>query len=156
MTNPNERYRELIQEQITLRRENRATIDVDEVKRILRDRQTEFDGHLVVLVANDFGKPIAFLPEEAGDYSTVLNSILDEIHDQKWDAENFDLRDVRNQLMEEVAGLHKVLPALYFGEEAAEYDITAGKDLSYNFVTIRQVAGLVDWLANAQKIAERY
>lgn len=156
MPDPNERYRELLGEQIELRSQHSPDVDIEGVKAVLRERQDEFDGYLVVLVANDFGKPVAFLPEAAGDYSTVLNAVLDEIHEEKWSAEHDGLRAVRNQLFEAVDSLHKVLPALYFEDGSAEYDIAPGRDQAYNFVTIRQVVGLVDWIANAQDITERY
>lgn len=156
MSEPNDRYRELLSEQIAFRSENSPDIDLDGVKAVLRERQGDFDAELVVLAANDFGKPVAFLPEEAGEYSTILNAVLDEIHEQKWGAEQEELRSVRKQLFEGVKGLHKVLPALYHSDGSAEYDIAPGRDQAHNFVTIRQVAGLVDWIANAQKIVERY
>lgn len=146
---PNERYRQLLAQQIALRDENSSNLDTEAIRGILRDRQEGFDGHLLFFAASDFGQPRVLLPETVEDQDAALQAVLDRIHEQKWRANNHDLREVRHRIIDEVRGIHKGLPALYRDDGSAEYDIVYGWHGVYNFVTIRQVVGLVDWMANA-------
>lgn len=148
---PDARYRELLAEQVGMREANEPTIDGAAVEAILQRRRAEFDGHLLLLAANDFGRPLAFFPDGSADRATVFNAVLDDLHRRKWTAENLDLRAVRDEVVADAAGVHKALAALYFDDGTADYDVATGSDPAYNFVTIRQVAGLVDWMANADR-----
>lgn len=143
------RYLELVAEQIGLRDNNTSTMDTAAIRAALRERNGEFDGHLVFFAASDFGRPVVFLPEGLSDPDGMLNAVLDRIHERKWRAENERLRSVRHEIFDRVRGIHKGLPALCYDDGTADYDIVYGWQGVYNFLTIRQVAGLVDWMANA-------
>lgn len=150
-SDPNERHLQLVAEQIRLRGDNRPKMDEDAIRSVLRDRNAAFDDHLIFFAANDFGQPRVFLPEALEDQDTALQAILDRVHERKWRGDDPDLRDVRHRMFEEVRGIHKGLPALYRDDGSAEYDIVYGWYGVYNFGTIRQVVGLVDWVTNAEE-----
>lgn len=145
---PNEEYLELIAQQQDLRN-NEPDMDEEAVRSILRERQDEFDGHLLFFAANDFGQPRAFLPESLSDQDAALQAVLNGIHERKWGARNAGLRDVRDRTFDEVRGVHKGFGAVYHDGGSVDYDIEYPTNAVYNFLTIRQVVGLVDWLANA-------
>ncbi|MDL5362578.1 hypothetical protein [Halalkalicoccus sp. NIPERK01] len=150
-SDPNERYRELLEQALDMRDSYQSTMDHDAIRALLRERNGGFDGHLVLFAASDFGEPRVFLPDGVSDRSAALEAILDRVHERKWRARNSDLRDVRNRLFEEKYGVHQVLAALYRGSGEAEYDIDYPWNRTYNFVTIRQAVGLVDWVTNAKE-----
>lgn len=150
-SDPNERYLQLVDQQMELRDDNRPNMDEDAIRSILRDRREEFDGHLLFFGANDFGQPRVFLPEELSDRQACLQTVLDRVHERKWRARNSDLRDVRDQMFDEVRGIHRGLGALYHEDGSADYDIEFPWNRAYNFVTVRQAIGLVDWVTNAKE-----
>lgn len=150
-SDPNERYLHLVAQQMELRDDNRPNMDEDAIRSILRDRREEFDGHLLFFGANDFGQPRVFLPEGLSDRQACLQAVLDRVHERKWRARNSDLRDVRDQMFDEVRGIHRGLGALYHEAGSAEYDIEFPWNRAYNFVTVRQAIGLVDWVTNAKE-----
>lgn len=149
-SDPNERYLQLIDQQLELRDDNRPNMDEDAIRSILRERQDAFDGHLIFFGSNDFGQPRAFLPEELSDHDAALQAILDRAHERKWRARNSALRDVRDRMLEDVRGIHQGLGALYHDDGSADYDIDFPWNRAYNFVTVRQAVGLVDWVTNAK------
>ncbi|KYH26324.1 hypothetical protein HAPAU_14210 [Halalkalicoccus paucihalophilus] len=150
-SDPDERYRELLERALYMRESYRSTLDHDAVRAVLRNRNDGFDGHLVFFAASDFGEPLVFLPEGVSDRDAALQAILDRLHERKWRARNPELRDVRHRLFEEVRGIHQGLPALYRSDGNAGYDIDYPWNRTYNFVTIRQAVGLVDWVTNANE-----
>ncbi|MDL5362304.1 hypothetical protein [Halalkalicoccus sp. NIPERK01] len=150
-TDPDELYVHLLARQRELRASNGANLDEDGVRTVLEERAADFEGRLLFFAASDFGQPRVFLPADLSDPDAVLQSVLDRIHAEKWSPEHDGLRDVRRQVFEEVAGIHQGLPALYHGSGEAEYDLAGPWDGVYNFVTIRQVVGLVDWVTNADE-----
>lgn len=150
-SDPNERYLQLVAQQMELRDDNRPNMDEDAIRSILRERREEFDGHLLFFGASDFGQPRVFLPEELSDRQACLQAVLDRIHEQKWRARDSGLRDVRNRMLDEVRGIHQGLGAVYHDDGSAEYDIEFPWNRAYNFVTIRQAVGLVDWVTNAEE-----
>lgn len=149
--NPDMQYLALIAEQITMRAAYSPTMDTNAIRTVLRNRQEEFDGHLIFFAASDFGLPVVFIPAELTNQTLMLNAVLETIHEQKWQAENEQLRSVRHQVFNEVTGIHQGLPALCYDDGSAAYDIVYGWHGVYNFLTIRQVVGLVDWVANANE-----
>lgn len=148
---PDELYLRLLARQRELRATAPATLDEDAIRTILAESAPEFDGHLIFFAASDFGKPRVFLPANLADPDRALGTILDRIHREKWSDEHEGLRAVRNRVFVEAPGIHQGLPAVYYGPENAAYDLTGPWDGAYNFVTIRQVVGLVDWLTNADE-----
>lgn len=155
----NERYLETLDEQADLRgraygameeAEEFPPLDTDAIAATVADHAADFDGTLVFLGASDFGHPAAFVPEATDDPSALLNRLLDEFHRErgKWQGEHDGLREVRAAAFETEPNLHKGLAALVTGD-GVEYDLGRGFGEEYNFVTIRQVVGLVDWLANS-------
>lgn len=148
---PDEQYLELVSKQISMRAAYDPTMDTEAIADLLRKRQEEFEGHLVFFAASDFGRPVVFLPAGLDDHTEMLNAVLDRIHEQKWQAENERLRSVRHHVFDEVDGIHQGLAAVCYDDGSAEYDIVYGWHGVYNFLTIRQVVGLVDWVTNANE-----
>lgn len=147
--NPHERYRQLLEQALDMRENNQSNLDHGGIRSVLRERNDEFDGELVFFIGNDFGEPRVFLSESIGDQQAALEAVLDRVHEQKWRANDADLRDVRDQMLDEVQSVHQGLPAVYHGNGNADYDIEFPWNRAYNFVTIRQAVGLVDWVTNA-------
>ncbi|WP_435332968.1 hypothetical protein [Haloarchaeobius sp. TZWWS8] len=159
----NDRYLESLAEQAAMRRDSIArlresdeesTLDVDAIAAVCRTRSQEFDGHLVFFGASDFGHPEAFVPA-AVDGSALKRRVLDGLHEEsgKWQGTDEELRAVRDAYFEAAPNLHKGL-AVLVTEDGVRYDLEGGVAETNNFVTIRQVAGLVDWLTNSYQ-AER-
>lgn len=148
-SDPNERYRELLEQALDMRDSNEPSIQYDAIGDVLRDRSGEFDGDLILFAASDFGAPRVFLPESLSEPNAALGSILERVHEQKWRARNAALRDVRDEVFEGGYGLHQVLAGHHHNGNG-EYDIDFPWNRTYNFVTIRQAVGMVDWVTNAQ------
>lgn len=144
-----EEYLELIDQQRDLRDDNDPDMDEEAIRSVLDENQSRFDGDLLFFAANDFGQPRVFLPDSLSEQDAALQAVLDGIHEEKWRARNSALRDVRNRMFDEVGGIHQGLGAVYRDDGSGDYDIDFPSNATYNFVTIRQVVGLVDWLANA-------
>ncbi len=143
------RYLELIREAIELRANSESTMDGDAIRAVLRERNEGFRSDLVFFAASDFGSPQVFVPEGFEERDERLNAVLDRIHEQKWRADSQPLRSVRNEVFRRVPGIHQGLAALCHADGSADYDIVYGWHGVYNFYTIRQVVGLVDWVTNA-------
>lgn len=146
---PNDWHLDIVAEQLALRESNGPSLDEDGVRTVLSEHNGEFDGALILFAASDFGQPRVFLPETVSDQGAALQAILDRVHERRWREENRDLRQVRDRAFDEVEGIHQGLLALYYGD-GAEYDVTAPwEGGNYNFRTITQLVGFVDWMANA-------
>jgi hypothetical protein len=145
----NEEYLQLIDRQLELRDDNDPNMDEEAIRSVLDENEDGFDGALMAFAANDFGQPRVFLPESVSDQDAALQAVVDAVHEEKWRARNSALRDVRNRMFDEVTGIHQGLGAVYRDDGSADYDIDFPSNAAYNFVTIRQVIGLVDWMANA-------
>lgn len=145
----NEEYLQSIEHQFELRRNNDPNMDEDAIREVLNERQSRFDGDLLFFGANDFGQPRVFLPESVSDQDAALQAVVDAVHEEKWRARNSALRDVRNRMFDEGTGIHQGLGAVYRDDGSADYDIDFPSNATYNLVTIRQVIGFVDWMANA-------
>lgn len=147
----NEEYLQSIDHQFELRRNNEPNMDEDGIREVLAEEESGFDGDLICFVANDFGKPRVFLPEHVSDQGDALQAVVDAIHERKWGARNSALRDVRDRMFEDVEGVHQCLGTVLRDDGSADYDIDYPATGAYNFLTIRQVIGLVDWMANADE-----
>ncbi|WP_435358532.1 hypothetical protein [Haloarchaeobius sp. DFWS5] len=154
----NDRYRETLSEQADLRRRGFETLqdadefpplDVDAIAAVCRTHASEFDGHLLFFGASDFGHPAAFVPT-AVDATAVKQRVLDGLHEEagKWQGMHDELRAVKTACFDAEPNLHKGL-AVLVTDDGVTYDVESGVAESNNFVTIRQVAGLLDWLTNS-------
>ncbi|KYH27268.1 hypothetical protein HAPAU_07210 [Halalkalicoccus paucihalophilus] len=150
-TDPDELYLGLLAKQLELRATTGPNLDEEGIRTVLEEYEPDFEGHLIFFAASDFGKPRVFLPDGLPDRQLALETILDRVHQGKWNPDHAGLREVRNRVFEEVRGIHQGLPAVYHDEGEATYDLTGPWDGVYNFVTIRQVVGLVDWVTNADE-----
>ncbi|ADJ14209.1 hypothetical protein [Halalkalicoccus jeotgali] len=150
-TDPDERYLQLLAAQRELRASNGSNLDTDGIRAVLEERAADFEGQLLFFAASDFGQPRVFLPSDLSDPDDALQAVLDRVHAEKWSPDHDGLRAVRRRVFEETTGVHQALPALFYDSGDAEYDLTGPWDEEYNFVTIRQVVGLVDWLTNADR-----
>ena len=145
----NEEYLQSIEHQFDLRDNNEPNMDEDGIREVLADEESGFDGDLLFFGANDFGQPRVFLPEHISDQDAALQAVVDAVHEEKWRARNSALRDVRDRMFDDVTGIHQGLGAVLRDDGTADYDIEFPWNRAYNFLTIRQVIGLVDWMANA-------
>lgn len=157
----NDRYRETLREQADLRGRGYGTLededafpplDTDAISEVCREHAGRYDGRLLFFGASDFGYPAAFVPGDgaaSGDRADGA-AVLDRLHDAdgKWQGSHEGLREVRDAAFAADPGLHKGFAALV-SDDGVEYDLERGVDEAYNFVTIRQVVGLVDWLTNS-------
>ena len=77
---PNEKYRLLRAEMTRLRgrRDDIEFFDADAVGSDVRRANDSFDGALIVFVANDFGRPVAYRP------GNVAKAAQDEIRRRFW------------------------------------------------------------------------
>ena len=150
-TAANEEYIETIDHQLDLRDNNDPNMDEDGVRSVLDENDQRFDGRLIGFAANDFGQPRVFLPESVSDQDATLQAVVDAVHEEKWRARNSALRDVRNEVVTDVQGVHQCLCAALRDDGSADYDIDFPSNATYNFLTIRQVIGLVDWMATADE-----
>lgn len=153
-----DRYVETLRKQADLRRRGYETLeengefpplDVDAIAGVCRERADGFDGRLLFFGASDFGHPAVFVPRGT-DARADKVAVLDELHAEsgKWQGTHEALRTVRTAVLEADPHLHKGFAALVSDGDVA-YDLDAGTSDEYNFVTIRQVVGLVDWLTNS-------
>lgn len=157
VTELNEQYLTTLHQQADLRGRGYEALDAADgppldltaLAATCRQYADRFDGRLVLFVASDFGHPAAFVPE-GSDAAADKAAVLDGLHQEagKWQGSHEGLRAVRDAAFETEPNLHKALAALVT-DTGVEYDLERGIHADYNFVTIRQVVGLVDWLANS-------
>lgn len=146
----NERYLVLRAEMERLRgrREDIEFFDVDDVRADIRRLNETVDGDLLVFVANDFGRPMAYRP------SGLARSVQDEprqaILRDKYDDTNEDLDKIRRELLDTHPGIHKVIVATY-SDDDIRYHLPEGSNESTNFLTVREMVGLIDYTTNSSQ-----
>lgn len=144
----NERYHLLATEQSHLR--DRADDDCvpgwDRVVERIRTLAARVDGHLLVFVANDFGFPAAFRPE--GTPRAFQNDVREAILAEKYNDRHDDLEAIRSDFLALSPGLHKAIAAEHDGE-SVRYHLPEGTSESTNFLTVREMVGLVDYTTNS-------
>ena len=148
LTDPNEKYRALRAEITRLRRDAHRDdrFDPEEVTETVRRLSDSLDGHLIVFAANDFALPFSFRPEEIE--MERLNEIRTAILANKYDASNPDLDDIRRELLDVHQRIHKAIVAEYRDGDV-RYHLPEGSNENTNFLTVREMVGLVDYTTNS-------
>jgi hypothetical protein len=124
--------------------------DPDEVATELRGLDETLDGDLLAFVANDFGRPVAFRP--ASVPRTAQEEIRHGILQQKYDAHD-DLDEIRRTLLDAFPTVHKAIIAEH-REESLRYHLPEGSRETTNFLTVREMVGLVDYTTNSAQADE--
>ena len=132
------------------RREEVEFFDDEAVNADVRRLNETVDGDLVVFVANDFGLPRAYRP--TGTPIGVQDEIRQAILRGKYDDTNDDLDDVRRELLDAHPGVHKAIVATYADDEI-RYHLPEGASETTNFLTVREMVGLVDYTTNSAQSA---
>lgn len=139
-----EKYRVLREEMSRLREEG-SVFDRDAVADTVRELAADNDGVLVVFAANDFGLPVAYRP--AGTGLEIQSAVRRAILENKYDA-NEDLDDLRLELLASHPAVHKAIVA-EFDQGRVRYHLPEGSSSRTNFLTVREMVGLVDYTTNS-------
>lgn len=144
----NTKYRMLRAELARLRgrRDEIEFFDEDAVGDDIRRLNETVNGDLVVFVANDFGRPRAYRP--TGTPVDVQDEIRQAILRDKYDGTNEDLDEVRRELLDAHPRIHKAIVATYTDDEI-RYHLPEGSNDTTNFLTVREMVGLVDYTTNS-------
>lgn len=144
----NENYRLLRSELTRLRgrREDIEFFDTEAVGRDIRRLDERVDGHLLVFVANDFGRPRAYRPSSMD--LAVQDEVRRAILQDKYDDTNEDLNEIRSEMLDRHPETHKVLVA-EFDDGRIRYYLPEGSNETTNFLTVREMVGLVDYTTNS-------
>lgn len=144
----NQKY-SLLRAEITRLRGRRDDIeffDSEAVRSDLRRLNETITGDLVVFVANDFGQPRAYRPQ--GVAVSVQNEIREAVLQNKYDDTNKDLNALRRELLAEHPAIHKAIVAEH-SEKVSRYHLPEGSNETTNFVTVREMVGLIDYTTNS-------
>lgn len=147
---PNRKY-ELLRAEITRLRGQRDDIeffDEDAVRRDVRRMNGTVPGELIVFVANDFGMPRAYRP--TGVEKDAQDDVRQAVLRNKYDDTNEDLDEIRRALLAEHPGIHKIVVA-EFSDETIRYHLPEGSNETTNFVTVREMVGLIDYTTNSSQ-----
>lgn len=144
----NQKYRLLRAEMTHLRgqRDNIEFFDIDAVSSDVRRLNDTVSGELIVFVANDFGLPVAYRPESVE--VKAQDKIRQAVLQAKYDDTNDDLNDIRRELLREYPSIHKVIVAEY-SDEDIRYHLPEGSNETTNFITVREMVGLIDYTTNS-------
>jgi hypothetical protein len=144
----NQKY-SLLRTEITRLRGRRGDVeffDSEAVRSNLRRLNETVAGDLVVFVANDFGRPRAYRPQDVA--VDVQNEIREAVLQNKYDDTNEDLNALRRELLAEHPAIHKAIVTEH-SEEASRYHLPEGSNETTNFVTVREMVGLIDYTTNS-------
>jgi hypothetical protein len=146
--NLNQRYKSLRTKMTGLRsqRDEIKFFDSDEVSSDIHRLNKSTDGELIIFVANDFGRPRAYRPR--GVEVEVQDEIRQMILQNKYDDTNGDLNEIRRELLDKHPTLHKVIVAEY-AEQNIRYHLPEGSNKTTNFITVREMVGLIDYTTNS-------
>jgi|GEM_PF-3202221 len=145
---PNRKY-SLLRAEITRLRGRRDEIeffDSAAVAETIRRLNRTVDGDLVVFAANDFGMPRAYRPADLS--RDVQDEIRRAILQHKYDDSNEQLNTIRRELLTEHPAIHKAIVAAYAPNDVS-YHLPEGSNETTNFVTVREMVGLVDYTTNS-------
>ena len=145
---PNRKY-DLLRAEMTRLRGQRDAIeffDEDAVGDDVRRLNETVDGDLLVFLANDFGRPRAYRPSDLA--KDVQDEIRQAVLQNKYDDTNDDLNEVRRELLDAHPAIHKIIVAEYVGEDV-RYHLPEGSNETTNFLTVREMVGLVDYTTNS-------
>ena len=98
----------------------------------------------MVFVANDFGRPRAYRPQGVD----VQNEIQEAILQNKYDDTNKDLNAIRRELLAEHPTIHKAIITDH-SERTIRYHLPEGSNKTTNFVTVREMVGLINYTTNS-------
>lgn len=144
----NQKY-SLLRAEITKLRGRRDDIqffDSEAVRSDLRHLNETVVGDLIVFIANDFGQPRAYRPQSVA--IDVQNEIRRAILQNKYDDTNEDLNAIRRELLAEHPAIHKAIVAERH-EGTNRYHLPEGSNETTNFVTVREMVGLIDYTTNS-------
>ncbi|AHG05206.1 hypothetical protein HALDL1_06220 [Halobacterium sp. DL1] len=144
----NEKYGLLREEMTRLRgqRDDIEFFDEDAVGSDVRRLNETVDGDLVVFLANDFGRPRAYRP--SGVEREAQDEIRRALLANKYDDTNEDLNEIRRELLDAHPAIHKVLVAVS-AADGIRYHLPEGSNETTNFLTVREMVGLVDYTTNS-------
>ncbi|WP_436928082.1 hypothetical protein [Halosimplex amylolyticum] len=128
------------------RRDDIEFFDEEAVGRTLRRLNETVTGDLIVFVANDFGMPRAYRP--SGVDRDAQDEIRQAILRDKYDDSNEDLDAIRRELLRDHPAVHKAIVATS-SEETVRYHLPEGSSEGTNFVTVREMVGLIDYTTNS-------
>lgn len=128
------------------RRDDIEFFDSEAVRSTLRRLNEPVAGDMVVFAANDFGRPRAYRP--TGVPVDAQDEIRQAILQNKYDDTNKDLNDVRQELLTEHPAIHKAIVAEY-SDENIRYHLPEGSNETTNFITVREMVGLIDYTTNS-------
>lgn len=144
----NQKYK-LLRTEITRLRSQRDDIeffDPDAVGNDVRRLNDLVNGELIVFVANDFGLPRVYRP--SGVEEDMQDEIRQTVLRNKYDDTNEDLNKIRQELLNEHSGIHKVVVAEY-SDKSIRYHLPEGSNETTNFITVREMVGLIDYTTNS-------
>jgi hypothetical protein len=141
-----EKY-DLLREEMTRLRGEGSVFDREAVVETVRELGEATEGVLVVFVANDFGLPMAYRPEGTG--IEVQDAVRRAILENKYDS-NEDLNGLRRALLDDQPAIHKAILA-EFDEGRVRYHLPEGSSSATNFVTVREMVGLIDYTTNSSQ-----
>lgn len=144
----NEKY-SLLRREITRlrgRRDDAKFFDPDAVGSDVRRLNETVDGDLIVFVANDFGVPRAYRPRSVA--LDVQDEIRRAVLRDKYDDTNEELDGIRREVLDEHPGVHKAIVAEH-SDETVKYHLPEGSNEETNFVTVREMVGLIDYTTNS-------
>jgi hypothetical protein len=149
----NQKYRLLCAEITRLRgrRDDIEFFDEDAVGSDVRRFNETVEGDLIVFVANDFGRPRAYRP--TGVDPAAQADIREAVLQNKYDGTNADLDDIRRELLAAHPGVHKVIVAEH-ADETIRYHLPEGSNETTNFITVREMVGLIDYTTNSFQSTE--
>ena len=144
---PHEKY-ELLREEMTRLRATHSVFDREAVAGTVGKLNERREGKLIVFAANDFGLPMAYRPEETGIemQAAVRRAILEN----KYDDSPEGLNTARQELLEEHPRIHKAILAECNGG-AIRYYLPEGSNTTTEFLTVREMVGLVDYTTNSSQ-----
>lgn len=144
----NEQYRILRDQLATLRGRREAVEYFDEaaVAADIRTHSRGLEGALVVFVANDFGRPRAYRPDDVAQ--ARQDEIREAVLEDKYDDSHGDLDAIRRDLLESHPGIHKAIVA-EITPERVRYHLPEGSTEPTNFITVREMIGLIDYTTNS-------
>lgn len=148
--NINEKYKLLRDEMVRLRGEvcSGDRFDPDAVAQTIKNINDRVNGELLVFAANDFGLPMVFRPADftMGDQAEVRRLILEE----KYHGEDVELNEIRRALLDTHPAIHKAI-VVASSEDNVRLHLPEGSNTTTNFLTVREMVGLVDYTINSSQ-----
>jgi hypothetical protein len=142
---PHERYK-ILRQEMTRLRETHSVFDREAVAETVSKLNEQQEGELIVFAANDFGLPMAYRPEETG--VEIQDAVRRSILENKYDESPEELNTARRELLEEHPRIHKAILA-ECSRGSIRYHLPEGSNTTTNFITVREMVGLVDYTTNS-------